>query len=334
MKNKSRLNPFILSLGLFCFLSLSPQVMASEIDSFTRRYEPLADSSEIINQKANDMLSEAIVKANATSSCDEKSLYKEIREDFNIILNEGKLVNYIVQSPEVPRHQLERKDSIFKYHRIWDGYLLARPAADKDGIGIGMTMNFNGMYIGSDKFEHMFGQGYHYFRRYYEKGMSLKRVLVIGLWNERLHLGGNALATGVFTFADLVANFQGMRFWNHLLQKNEDLLGENLGPYISCENEKWKLVKKVDFKDYVDDGFDEAINCSAIVTKKGLAGVKKSLQELSEKHPEHSFTCPLDPNKLEQVKSKYTLPIGKRTLEYYLFNPWDRIQEYEIRMTW
>ena len=332
MKRKTHL-----LLGLALLMS-STTGFSSEIDSFTKRYEPLEDSSEIINSKANEMLVEAIRRANERSSCQKQDLYEEIRHDYNIILNEGKLINYIVQSPEVPRHQLERSESIFKYHRITDGYLLARPAADKDGIGIGMTMNFDGKYIGSDKFEHMFGQGYHYFRRFYYKGMTLKRVLLVGLWNERLHLGGNPIATGVFTYADLVANFQGMRFWNHLLQEGDDLLGDNIGPYISCVDEKWKLVKEVDLKYYVDDGFDEGINCASIVTANGLKGVQTSLAELKEKNPEQNFTCPLDPEKLETVKSKYKdLIVGRRPLSYYLFNPWNKMIKYtwtELLMRW
>lgn len=322
----------LLTLGMVSLLGNLSH--ASEIDSFTRRYEPLEDSTAVINRKANEMILEAVQRANSDSTCDEKRLYTEIRKDYNIILNDGKFINFIVQSPEVPRHSIERKDSIFREHTIYDGYLLARPAADKDGIGMGTTMNFNGMYIGSDKFEHMFGQGYHYFKRYYEKGYSLKRVLLIGNANERLHLGGNRIATGVYTFADLVANLQGMRFWNHLLQKNEDLLSENLGPYITCENNQWTQKKQIDFRDYIDDGFDEGINCPALITKDGLKGVKKALTELEQKYPEHSFTCPLDKEKLENVKAKYSLPVRgiiyKKQLRDYIFNPWDTLRQYKI----
>jgi hypothetical protein len=304
-------------------------VLGSEIDSFTRRYETLEDASEIINLRANTLLVESVERANQGPNCNYEKLYKEIRKDFNIILRNSKFINYIVQSPDISRHKIDRKNSIYKNHGIFDGYLLARPAADRDGIGMGMTMNFNGSYIGTDKFEHMFGQGFNYFQKYYQKGETLRRTLRIGIANERFILGGNRFATGVFTFADLVANFQGMRFWNHILQKREDLLGENLGPYVSCKDNKWMVVKQIDFKNYVDDGFDEAINCSAIISSKGLKGVQNSLHELSERFPEHTFTCPLEAEKLNMAKTRYNIEMGGKKISEYLFNPWDSLTKYK-----
>lgn len=324
--------PLLLTFSLG--IALQGVAYGSEIDSFTRRYEPLEDSSAVINNKANEMLSEAVSRANeGAESCDDKKLWEEIRKDYNIIINNGKLINYIVQSPEVPKHALERKDSIYRDHTIFDGYLLARPAADMDGIGMGTTMNFNGHYIGSDKFEHIMGQGYHYYNRYYNKGYSLKRVLLIGNANERLHLGGNRIATGLYTFADLVANFQGMRFYNHILQRNEDLIGENLGPYVTCENNKWIHSKKIDFRNYIDAGFDEGYNCPAVVTSHALKGINKALDELRAKYPENNYTCPLDPKKLEEVKKKYAVKVPgwlDRTVTDYVFNPWNTLRKYKI----
>ncbi len=321
------------TLSTLSILCLGMNIHASEIDSFTLRYQPLEDSSQIINKKANDYLKKAVVAANQTStSCSEKVLMEEIRKDFNILLNDGKLSKDIVSSEDIPKHTIERKDSIFKYHKVTDGYLLARPAADMDGIGMGTTLNFNGHYIGSDKFEHMFGQGYHYFKRFHRKGFSLKRVLLIGNANERLHLGGNRIATGVYTFGDLVANFQGMRFWNHLLQTRDDIFKENIGPYIDCVDEKWELVKEVDFRYYVDAGFDEAINCSAIISKNGFEGVTKSIEELEAADPQNNYTCPLDPAALEDMKRKYDLPLGgmsKKSVKDFIFNPWDKLTRYK-----
>ena len=46
---------------------------------------------------------------------------------------------------------------------------------------------------------------------------TLKHALMIGLKEEYGILG--RLPTGVISFADLAADFNGMRFWNHVLQK-------------------------------------------------------------------------------------------------------------------
>jgi len=189
-------------------------LFASEIDSFTGRYLPLQDSKDIINSRANLAVEASLAKLKNTQ-CDKKLLYRELRTHFNSIHKEGLVVDFILHSDEVERQKILRKDSIYRHHRLIDGQILARPSADLGGFGMGSVINYNGYRIGSDKFEHMFGQGFRYFSNHHLKKKSLKSVLTLGILKEKTILGGNRLATGVFSFADLVANFQGMRFWNH-----------------------------------------------------------------------------------------------------------------------
>ena len=93
----------------------------------------------------------------------------------------------------------------------------------------------------------MFGMGFTYFTKHYQKGKDIKDVLSYGIALEKTILGGNVFATGVFSYGDLSANFNGMRFWNHVLQKNDDILGSehNLGPYVTCSADKWQVNEKL-----------------------------------------------------------------------------------------
>lgn len=295
---------------IVAFAGLATQ--ASEIDQLSQRHLPLSDSREIVNQKANELALAAVNDLNARSRrCNESDLYKALKKPFDIILDDGQLVNFIFSEKSVDKHTISRKDSIYKYHGLTDGYLLARPMADKDGIGMGSVIQFGDYYIGTDKFEHMFGRGWEYYSRYYLQHEEIINVLQYEIGMERTLLGGNPLATGVFSYADLVANFNGMRFWNSILQKHEDFLGKNIGPYFKCENKKWVQVKQIDFTDFMDQGFDEGINCSNFITKNGFNGVMRSIRELQQKL-NSDITCPAAPGEIHGLLEKYDIPLRSR----------------------
>jgi hypothetical protein len=321
---------------LFVAFSCISSALASEIDSFTLRYEPLSDSAEVINERANLLLEQGLDDANQTSGCHKPLLYKSLRKRFNSIHKDGELIEFILQSPSVFRHTPLRRDSIFRHHRLVDGQILARPSADRGGFGMGSTLKFQDHYIGSDKFEHMFGQGFRYFENYHLKKKTLANTLKLGIFKERTILGGNPLATGVFSFADLVANFQGMRFWNHILQESEDVLQEELGPYVECVESKWVVVKKINFKDYVDAGFDEGQNCLTLATKHGTRGVLAEIAALESRATERRYSCPIDSAALETAKKRYEVLLPgdskKQMIGDLLFNPWGPIRQY--RSSW
>lgn len=310
----------LILIPLISFTCLT--VFASEIDSFTLRSQTLADASNVVNQKANELLNVAISRANRGIPCNEIQFYNELRKEFNNH-SKGTLAKYIIATDEFQKHTISRSQSIYKHHTIRDGFLLARKSADKSGTGMGTTMNYNGHYIGSDKFEHMFGQGYFYFNDYYNNEEPLEIVLQKGISRERLQLGGNSLATGVFSYSDLVANFNGMRFWNAILQKNDDILGENLGPYVVCENNLWVQKTQIDFRNYIDAAFDEGMHCSALATQGGFQGVSKSLSDSRQ-------ACPLDPSQVEALKAKYDVSMGKgKKIRQFIMNPTNTTHQYK-----
>lgn len=310
----------LLLIPIILFLFLAAK--ASEIDSFTLRTQILPDASAIVNQKANELLNVAIQRANRGIPCNEIQFYLKLREEFNNH-SKGTLAKYIIATSDFQKHIIARSQSIYKYHTASDGYLLARRSADESGTGMGTTMFFNGHYIGSDKFEHMFGQGFFYFNDFYNNDEPLEMVLIKGISRERLQLGGNRFATGVFSYSDLVANFNGMRFWNAILQKNEDVLGQNPGPYVACENKVWVQKKQIDFRHYVDAAFDEGMHCAAFATQGGYQGVMKSLSELN-------LSCPVDPRQVEALKSKYDVPIeGGKKLKQFILNPTNTTHQYK-----
>lgn len=266
------------------------------------------DVSQQINLKANDYLKTAVQEANNEGRCDQGTqsdelLYQKLQVYF-ANHSKGKLVQDILYGKSFSINALPLKESIYREWSVGDGYLLGRKKAASSPLALSPLIMVGSQAIGVDKLEHMFGMGFNYFNQYYSKNKKISKVLKGGIFKEKTVLGGNILATGVFSYADLSANFNGMRFWNHVLLKHDDILGNqhNLGPYVSCQGTKWIVEEKnpIDFKNYIDASMDESINCSKFASKSGVAKFRKAISELGES------SCPLDPQKLEEMKSKYS----------------------------
>jgi hypothetical protein len=275
-------------------------VFASETDGFTNRNEPLEDSSAIINLKANNYVSKALKDLNDSSSiCNEAALYHELRNYFANHMS-GQLVIEILNNNMIPKRPVTIENSVYKNWKPWDGIGLGLRFVSRSGITLAPILHIGDELIGADKFEHFFGQGFSYFTENYLNHGGMTNAIKMGIFKEKIFLGGNKLGNGVFSYGDLSANFNGMRFWNHILQNNDDVLGadHNLGPYIVCENNKWIKTKEIDFRDYIDSAMDESINCSKFPTHKTAEKFTREIQKLG-------MSCPLDPKKLEELSVKY-----------------------------
>jgi hypothetical protein len=304
---------------------------SAEIDHFTHRNQHISDSTKVLNQKLNVYLNEALEMANylpktevtssqyrdlknnktvrfqgtAVMSCTHKDaeeiLYKKMRVYFSSHLNDNDFFNFYFKDDAVDRKTTDLKKSIYGEWEFFNGQLLASKKAAESGIGIAPIFKYDQIEMGTDKFEHFFSRGLSNFTRFYLKGMDFKTMMKKDMLMERTILGGNFLATGVFSYADLSANFNGLRFWNSVLQKREDFLGENnIGPFVRCndKNGKWEKVKDLDLRPFVDESWDEAVNCIMLSTKEAAEKVNVALERLN-------MTCPLVPNTFDRMVKKY-----------------------------
>jgi hypothetical protein len=292
---------------LLSLLILSTSINAAEADNFTAKKLQLVDISSGVNQLANNYLIKATESLNNNSDCDdslesENLLYTELKKYFNNH-SKGELTKAILYTDQFEKNALPLNKSVYGEWKPLNGYLLGRKKAATSALALSPLIKIGTQDIGVDKLEHMFGMGSVYFKQYYQKNKSIISVLKSGILKEKTYLGGNILATGVFSYADLSANFNGMRFWNHVLLKNDDILGEqhNLGPYISCINSKWKVNTEnpIDFKNYIDESMDESVNCSKMASRSGVKKIKKSINELG-------MNCGSKPELLDQLKIKYS----------------------------
>ncbi len=268
---------------LFILASLS-MLQAAEVDHYTSQEKNIDNALDILNDRANLYIKRAVLRANVQGNgCNEESLYKELKFYF-ANHSKGQFSKDLLYDASIPKQVLPLESSVYKNWSVWNGYLLGREKAKDSPLALGPIVRLDDYIIGTDKFEHMFGMGNQYFERYYKKGKSLTSILKRGVFLEKTILGGNILATGVFSYADLSANFNGMRFWNHMLQKSDDILGPqyNEGPYIRCIDNQWVQNIDLDFANYIDLSMDESINCSKFATKSANRKFKKTIKSLNE----------------------------------------------------
>lgn len=283
-------------------LLFSPSLYSAEADNFTARKLVVEDVREEVNALANTYLEKAIKSLSHSSNCDQNALYTELRKYF-ANHSKGELVKEILYKETIAKYSLPLKESVYGEWSVPNGFLLGRKKAALSPLALSPLIRIGEHNIGVDKLEHMFGMGFSYFTKHHLNNKSIDSVLSRGVLAEKTILGGNIIATGVFSYADLSANFNGMRFWNHILLKNNDILGAdfNRGPFVKCEENKWivNTEKSIDFADYVDASFDESLNCSKFASKKGAKKFNKAIKDLG-------FSgCPVDASRIPEMKKKY-----------------------------
>lgn len=121
------------------------------------------------------------------------------------------------------------------------------------------TLRVGDVYFGDDKFGHLFGFGKRYYRKYltyrqYEDSTeaAIDRVIRWGVMSENTVVGIGV--GGIFSHADLEANYQGLRFARQFCEGD--------APYLSQHESGWQLTREIDIVEYVNPYFDESYNPS------------------------------------------------------------------------
>ena len=138
-------------------------------------------------------------------------------------------------------------------------------------VDLSPTINVHGSYVGLDKLGHLFQQGYEYhqeFRREERRGggerRAAARAVRLGVAQER-GVYGEALV-GVYSNADLAANYAGMKFYLNLT-RDVCVGGETLPPVLLRDGRgNWVFNphrRPADLlRPFVGDHFNEALNPS------------------------------------------------------------------------
>jgi hypothetical protein len=278
---------------------ISTNLDAREVDTFTLANDSVPDVTALLDREINEHLRTAIDASNTGSSfCSTPALYGSIRKEFRNHVSD-RFTRELFRSETFPKAVVNAADSVYAGVGPSAPVLWAQVKFDAELTAI----EYNGIRIGLDKLEHFFGSGYLYFTKHHLEHAALTEALFFGARRELGILG--AYTTGVVSFADLSANFSGMRFWNHLLNEHPDVIGQPAQePYVSCINDKWQLTHLVTLRTYVDRTWDETFNCNRYRSLALARVVQNNIERLSREFNK-DLSCARHERELASFESKY-----------------------------
>lgn len=158
-----------------------------------------------------------------------------------------RIEKWAIESPEVEKLKTGRFDSVYSSHPIW-------AVRVTKFFGVGQTIRVNNQLIGTDKLGHFVSQGRKYYRRFLRFD-SEERAAVQSAYAEFLVFG--QMSNGNFSNADLVANYEGHRFFRSLF---EDDIVPGKPAILRWEDNGWIIQRPFDWADHVNEYWDEALN--------------------------------------------------------------------------
>jgi hypothetical protein len=139
-------------------------------------------------------------------------------------------------------------------------------------VTLSPTIRMYGHEFGIDKLEHLFQQGYEYYQRVnkaLKEGKSreeaVRKAIEWGKFTERTYYG--ILTSGVYSNADLNANFIGLRFYEGLARNVR--IGDSTRPaMLELKDGRWHLAEMDTLREhllrpFVGEHLNEAYNPSA-----------------------------------------------------------------------
>lgn len=215
----------------------------------------------------------------------QEAIDRYLNEQLELVLARVDRGSRRVSCPEIPVRFFRHLAPTLVYSRI-RGMLKSDPAVDRfpgDDVGyvgylrrsiyrrpawpfvlpMSRVLRVGQVYLGADKLGgHLFGFGRRYYLRYRrlrERGIgeeeALQRVIEWGFQVERTVVGG--LADGVFSPADLEANYRGLQLARSFCEGDR--------PLLERRNGRWRSTRPLEIGRWVTPYFDETFNPSFYV---------------------------------------------------------------------
>ncbi len=239
----------IISLTLL-YVTLMSSASAYETDQYSNRTLNVADSLPLLNARVNKAIAD--IAAGWKKPADDKSFARAIYYELGGWYWADKIERWAAASPEIEKYPQTRYHSIYRGMPVWATRVTYL-------FGVGRTFRVNGVMVGSDKFGHFFSQGFKYYKRGL-KGWDQPRLLARGAFAERWIFG--QWTTGNYANADLVANYEGMRFYMNLFADDE-VTGKS--SILKWRDGKPVQMRQFSWADHINDYWDEALNPSYLI---------------------------------------------------------------------
>jgi hypothetical protein len=252
------------SLALIAGLALNAQGL--ETDQYMCWGKTLRDASQPINLYLNttiykglEVVNSQSINQRATYSCED--VHEIIVKTFNAGIIKGigtSEIETLIAKGKIPVETWPPSGQ--SRREMINASIYAKSLLFKMKI-FGVSINVNNIYFGTDKLDHIISTGYAYYRKYTKrkrKGHSheaaLKHAMNVGIRQEKTYYG--KMVSGVFSYADLEANYQGLRMHQRFCQGHKPYLAQ-YGKHF------WRLAHPVDLHDYITPYFDESWNNNA-----------------------------------------------------------------------
>jgi hypothetical protein len=244
--------------------ALAPGAGAIETDQFYAWDRELDDSTDMLNAKVNAEIQITLERLNAKPAwagrkCHEVA--KRIDRHFRLLIFHdlelwANNTSLIARIPATPEEELRyRREYLYSNHALVDPGTWMPPSP---------TIEAAGVRFGTDKLTHFFSEGwfsYGWYRKAIQKGLTpeeaQRRAIKHGITLERSVLGTGA--SGVFSPADLEANYSGMEFFIALCTDES--------PGLQHGEHGWELSEPFDFRRQVSPEWDESYQPS-VYTKR------------------------------------------------------------------
>ena len=250
-------------------LAAARPAFADEADNFTCRGRLTRDSTGTLDGWVNARINEAIDRANqrGRAACDEECLQRELQSRVGKSVLRPTLIphsafgRWIDKQKNIERCHLEFRDTIYGargYNHAWLWPFNGRIIYVADSIRLGDRT------VGLDKIDHFIREGLVHWRHVDASRGDIASSIAHELgpprrqfsWTE-WGLKGMSL-TGVLAYADLAAGYFGYRFWSDLLTFDRP---ESFIRYDAATS-RYTQSRPFSFSAYVNDAWDESINCS------------------------------------------------------------------------
>ena len=248
-----------ITISLFILFS-STSSFSWETDNFTSRREisKASDKEKLDNlYNMNDQMNKEMRK-----------IIKNFADDYDCTEDVARLKNkevpyiysWIDDSLGGTHAEIERfaeEDGPVKLYDHSRSFVKMKSNLYGKNYGLQDSFNLDNHVIGPDKVGHFVDQGFDLIETFIENGSNKEAFKEAMEDSNDMEEGFFGLhASGVKSYGDMSANFSGLKFYHNLLS------GDN--PQLSCDSKtkKYKLNYDFNWSDYVNDSWDEGINCS------------------------------------------------------------------------
>lgn len=301
--------------------------LAFETDQYNLPPQPLADIGDEVSDYVEQNLRKAVGKINAGISARQSCLEKDGAKQKGIKCespdDERAKLKFLRSENAVAREVYNLLGSgviPFTKSGSWmeSHHFRAQPARYKTDysksiffafpinyITVSSTVNLYESQFGTDKIAHFFQQGYSYFKIYNRAldeelttDKAVEKAIRWGQMTERTFYG--TLVSGVYSNADLCANYVGMKFYLGLTRPIK--IGDNTRPAVLLLKDGiWKFdetigLRKNLIKPFLSNHLNEALNPSIFTKNFGLRSYvrrtirKRSCRQWLSQYPNRSRT--------------------------------------------